>query len=231
MILAVLQARMSSTRLPGKVMKPLLGEPMILRQLERLRRTKTLGALVVATSDDASDDPLTHQLQAEGVATHRGSLHDVLDRFSGAVAAFGPAEHVVRLTADCPLADPKVIDACVRLHVEGGFDYTANDHPPSFPRGLDVEVMTAEALRLAASEATDPAEREHVTMFLYRRPERFRIGHLVGEQDLSRLRWTVDTAADYAFVERVYGRLYLEKPDFTTDDILALDFERTEADN
>ncbi|HWE44720.1 MAG TPA: glycosyltransferase family protein [Caulobacteraceae bacterium] len=230
MILAVLQARMSSTRLPGKVMKPLLGVPMILRQLERLRRTRMLDALVVATSDDPSDDPLAHRLQGEGVATHRGSLNDVLDRFAGAVAAFGPAEHVVRLTADCPLADPEVIDACVRLHVEGGFDYTANDHPSTFPRGLDVEVMTAQALRVAASEAADPAEREHVTMFLYRRPERFSIGRLVGAEDLSRLRWTVDTPADFAFVERVYARLYPDKPDFTSDDIRALDFERTEED-
>jgi spore coat polysaccharide biosynthesis protein SpsF len=230
MILALLQARMSSTRLPGKVMMPLLGEPMVLRQLERLRRAASLDRLVVATSDDPSDDPLAARLEAEGVAVHRGSLHDVLGRFAGAVEAFGPATQVVRLTADCPLADPTVIDACVRLHLEGGFDYTANDHPPTWPRGLDVEVMTAEALAVAAREATDAADREHVTAFLYHRPERFRIGRLAAAEDLSRLRWTVDTPADFAFVERVYARLYPTKPDFTSADVRALDFERTEAD-
>lgn len=228
MILAVLQARMSSTRLPGKVMKPLAGAPMILRQLERVRRASMLDRLVVATSTDPSDDGLAARLEAEGVAVHRGDLHDVLGRFAGAVDAAGAADHVVRLTADCPLADPGVIDACVRLHVEGGFDYTANDHPSTFPRGLDVEVMTAKSLFDAAREASDPAEREHVTMFLYRRPERFRIGRLVGDRDLSRLRWTVDTSDDYAFVARVYERLYAADPAFTTEDILALDFERTE---
>jgi spore coat polysaccharide biosynthesis protein SpsF len=230
MILGVLQARTSSTRLPGKVMRPLLGRPMILRQLERVQRAKTPDRLVVATSTDPSDDTLAAMLEAQGVAVHRGPLEDVLARFLGAIEAHSPAEHVVRLTADCPLADPEVLDACVRLHLEGGYDYTANDHPSTFPRGLDVEVCRTQALLTAGREAVDPAEREHVTLHLYRHPERYRLGCLKRSPDLSRLRWTVDTPADFAFVERVYERLYPSNPAFTTEDILALDFERTEAE-
>lgn len=230
MILGVLQARTSSTRLPGKVLKPLLGRPMILRQLERLGRATMLDQLVVATSTEASDDGLAALLAAERIAVHRGPLNDVLTRFMGAVEGFGPAEHVVRLTADCPLADQEALDACVHLHIEGGYDYTANDHPSTWPRGLDVEVATTAALAAADRDATDPAEREHVTLHLYRHPERYKLGCLTRTPDLSRLRWTVDKPEDFAFVERVYERLYPQNPGFTTEDILALDFERTEAE-
>lgn len=230
MILGVLQARTSSSRLPGKVLKPLLGRPMILRQIERLKRAGSLDRLVVATSKEASDDGLAALLEGEGVPVFRGPLNDVLARFVGAARAFGPADHVVRLTADCPLADPQVLDACVRLHLEGGYDYTANDHPSTWPRGLDVEVCTAGALAAADRDAVDQAEREHVTLHLYRHPERYGLGCLKHDPDLSRLRWTVDTPADFAFVERVYARLYPSNPAFGTDDVLALDFERTEAE-
>ena len=230
MILGVVQARMSSTRLPGKVMMPVLGEPMILRQLERIRRAERIDRLVVATSDDSSDDPLAARLREDGVDVHRGPLRDVLARFAGAVRAFGPASQVVRLTADCPLADWRVIDDCIALHLDGGFDYTANDVERSFPRGLDVEVMTTSALGIAAREASAGEEREHVTPFLYRRPERFKLGLLTQPVDRSVERWTVDTGADFDFVERVYARLYPSKPGFTTEDVLALEFRHTAAD-
>lgn len=227
MILAVLQARMSSTRLPGKVMKPLLGEPMILRQLERIRRAERIDRLAVATSDHTSDDPLAAQLREAGVDVHRGPLDDVLARYAGAVRAFGPANHVVRLTADCPLADWRVIDACIGFHLDGGFDYTSNDLERSFPHGLDVEVMTTAALGIAAREASTAEEREHVTPFLYRRPERFKLGSLAQATDQSAERWTVDTPADFDFVERVYERLYPKDAAFTSEDVMALDFRHT----
>lgn len=226
--LAVLQARMSSTRLPGKVMRPLLGEPMIWRQIERLMRCRTLGSLVVATSVDPTDDPLAACLEARGVSVFRGDLHDVLGRFAGALAAFGPAERVVRLTADCPLVDPDVVDAAVTLHADSGADYVSNSLERTFPRGLDVEVASSTALRAAALEARDPYEREHVTPFLYRRPERFTVRSLVGQPDLSRHRWTVDTADDFSFVERVYAALHPGRPDFGSDEVLALPFSRFE---
>jgi spore coat polysaccharide biosynthesis protein SpsF len=224
MAVAILQARMSSTRLPGKVMKPLAGAPMIARQLERLARCETLDRIVVATSTDPSDDPLAAHLADAGVDVFRGSLSDVLDRFVGACEAFAVAGEVVRLTADCPLADPTVIDDGVRLRARTGVDYLSNGRRPTYPHGLDMEVFTHDALLAAGREAADPYEREHVTPFIYRRPERFSLGHLAQADDESALRWTVDTAEDYAFVARVYDALYPTNPAFTSDDVRALPF-------
>lgn len=221
MILAVLQARLSSRRLPGKVLLPLLGEPMLKRQIDRLRRARTLDGLVLATSRDASDDPLAAAAAGWGVPVHRGSLDDVLDRFVTAAAPFAP-DAVVRITGDCPLLDWQVVDAAVALYRGSGADYAGNADPPTYPDGLDVEVIRFAALQRAAAEAVLPAEREHVTLYLRRHPDRFRIAVLRGDRDLSHLRWTVDEPADFAFVEAVYRRLYPARPDFRTPDILAL---------
>jgi spore coat polysaccharide biosynthesis protein SpsF len=219
MILAILQARMTSTRLPGKVMRPLLGEPMIGRQIERIARARRIVRLVVATSNEASDHALAVYCARIGVAVHRGTLVDSLTRYVGALAAFGPVDHVVRLTADCPLTDWTVIDDCIALHVQGGFEFTSNAMQRSFPKGLDVEVMTASVLdRLSALSASD-FEREHVTQYAYDHPETFRCGHLLQAADESERRWTVDTPADFAMVEAVYGALYPANPAFTSDDI------------
>ena len=224
MAAAILQARMSSTRLPGKVMRPLAGRPMIERQIERLRPCATLDRLIVATSDDSSDDPLAEHLAGMGVEVFRGSLHDVLDRYVGAARACGARGVIVRLTADCPLADPEVIDDCVRLRAERDVDYASNGLRRTYPRGLDVEAFTLAALLAAHREASDPYEREHVTPFLYRHPERFSRADLVQAHDDSRLRWTVDTPEDFAFVERVYQALYPTNPRFSSDEVRALAF-------
>lgn len=221
-VLAILQARVSSTRLPNKVLAPMLGLPMLARQIERLRRAKTLDKLVVATSEDASDDPLAVMCEDIGVSCYRGSLNDVLARFVGACAIFGPAEHVVRLTGDCPLADSEVVDLVVRHHIASSADYTANAIQPTWPDGLDVEVMRTDILQRAAAEARLPSEREHVTPYIHKHPEWFRIEHVKGERDLSVLRWTVDEPDDLAFVTEVYTALYSQNPAFTTDDVLTL---------
>jgi len=228
MAVAILQARMSSSRLPGKVMKPLAGRPMVERQIERLRRCETLTRLVVATSKDASDDVLASFLLSIGVEVYRGPLADVLGRYVGAIEALGVTGQVVRLTADCPLADPGVIDDCVRLQTKLGVDYCSNGRNRTYPRGLDVESFDAEDLLTAGREATDPYDREHVTPFLYRSGAPFTQGELVQARDESALRWTVDTPEDYAFVEKVYAALYPTKPDFTSDDIRALPFSHFE---
>jgi spore coat polysaccharide biosynthesis protein SpsF len=220
MSLAILQARTSSTRLPGKVLKDLCGAPMILRQVERVRRARRIGRLVVATSDDPSDDPLAQTLAAAGVDVWRGPLDDVLARFVGALDAF-PAEHVVRLTGDCPLIDPEGIDACIALHLECGADYTSNT-PSTFawPKGLDVEVITAQGLRRAAAQASTPEEHEHVTWGVWNRPDRWRIAWLKSAHaDDNDIRWTVDTPEDFAFVREVYEALYPANPAFTSADI------------
>lgn len=220
--LAVLQARMSSTRLPGKVLKPLAGAPMILRQIERVRRARRIDRLVVATSDQPSDDPLAAVLAEAGVEVFRGPLDDVLARFLGALDAW-PAEHVVRLTADCPLADPGVIDATIARHLQAGADYTYNRlDPAGVPQGLDVEVITAAALRRVAREATAPDEREHVTWRVRQRPQDFKVAALVAAVDERGLGWTVDRPEDFAFVGAVYAALYPADPAFGAADVRAL---------
>lgn len=212
---------MSSSRLPGKVLRPILGVPMLMRQVERIRRAGTLDALVVATSTDRSDDALERVCAENGVSCFRGSLDDVLDRFYR-VALERKPEYVVRLTGDCPVADPAVIDAVVRYAVAGGFDYASNTLQPTFPDGLDVEVLTFRSLETAWREARLPSQREHVTPFVHQQPARFKIGNYAGPRDLSHLRWTVDEVADFELIRQIYEALYPAKPDFTTDDILAL---------
>jgi spore coat polysaccharide biosynthesis protein SpsF len=220
LILAILQARMSSTRLPGKVLRPLVGEPMLLRQIERLRRCARIDRLVVATSDDASDNELARVLHAAGVDVFRGPLDDVLARYRGALETFGPADHVVRLTGDCPLADWTVIDATIEAHLRTGDDYTANTYGErTFAKGLDVDVVRSGALLEAAAEAQDPYEREHVLPFVYHRPERYRLGGVFNTVSEGELRWTVDLPEDYDFVVEVYDSLYPTKADFLTQDI------------
>lgn len=222
-VVAILQARMSSRRLPGKVLLPLLGSPMILRQLERISRAKTLERIIVATSTDTSDDPLEAVLAQRGIHVFRGSLPDVLDRFYHAALKVGSPTHIVRLTGDCPLTDPELIDVIVHHHLLTGADYTSNTIPPTFPDGLDVEVMTFSALKKAHQSATSVTEREHVTPFLYQNSELFKLECVRNRRgDHSALRWTVDEAADFDFVQKVYERLYPISPNFMSDEIYRL---------
>lgn len=220
-ILAIVQARTSSSRLPGKVLRPILGRAMILLQLERIRRARSLDGIVVATSEDASDDALARTVTEAGHAVHRGALDDVLQRFCGALDRH-PGDHVVRLTGDCPLTDPAIIDATVARHLETGADYTSNCLNPSFPDGLDVEVVRARALRQAEREAKLASEREHVTPFVWKQPGRFRLAELTSPVDRSALRWTVDTEADFHFAAAVFEALYPADPAFGSDAIYAL---------
>ena len=174
MALAILQARMSSTRLPGKVLRPILGEPMLARQIERLKRAKHLTRLMVATSTGADDDAIAAFCAKAGVDCFRGELDDVLARFLGALDTFGPVETFLRLTADCPLADPALIDEAIEAHHRTGADYTHVQQLWTYPKGLDVEVCQTAALRIVGREAQG-SDREHVTAYIYARPGRFRI--------------------------------------------------------
>lgn len=219
MVLGILQARVSSTRLPGKVIKNILGQPMIVRQLERVLRAGTVDRLIVATSLDQTDNPIEQTCAGNGIPCFRGSLDDVLDRFYRAAKQYNP-DHVVRLTGDCPLADPELIDEVVSFHLRGGFDYSSNTVEPTYPDGLDVEVFRFSCLGEAWEEAALPSQREHVTLFMYKNPERFKIGSYKSDIDLSWMRWTVDEPRDLEFVTRVYEALYPANPEFTTRDIL-----------
>lgn len=218
---AILQARTSSSRLPGKVMKPLLGVPMIGRQIERIRRSRRIDRIVLATSVDPSDDALVRYAGSLGVDVVRGSLDDVLARF-GAVRDAFPADLYLRLTGDCPLIDPEVIDALVAYHLTKGADYTCLADPPTFPDGLDAEVMSSATLARTVELARKGPEREHVTLYVREHPEAFRLANYASARDLSAERWTVDTAEDFRFVETVYERLYAKKNDFSMNDVLAL---------
>lgn len=218
---AVLQARMSSTRLPGKVLLLTCGKPLLQHQIERVRRSRTIDTLVVATSDSPGDRPILALCEALGVPAFAGSLEDVLDRMVRAAEPHHP-EWLVRLTGDCPLADPALIDEVVRACQQPGVDYASNALQPSYPDGLDAECMRFAALQQAWREARKPSEREHVTPFLHTQPQRFVLRAVRHARDLSALRWTVDDPADFVFVSQVYERLYPRKPEFAMEDVLRL---------
>lgn len=221
MKLAILQARSSSTRLPGKVLAPILGTPMILRQIERIRRSALLDDLVLATSTDSSDDELASVVAGQGITVRRGPLDDVFSRFALVVDEFRP-KAIVRLTGDNPLADPAVIDAVLEGHLAAGADYTSNSRVRSYPYGLDVECVADGAFARLRELDLDAAEREHVTMALYGRPGLFATHAVVQEQDVSTLRWSVDYPEDFAFVTAVYEHLYPHNPVFGQQDVLDL---------
>jgi spore coat polysaccharide biosynthesis protein SpsF len=220
-VLGVLQARTSSSRLSGKVLLPILDQPMILRQIERLRRATRMDALVLATSTDPSDDELATAVATSGTTVYRGSLDNVLERFIGAAAPFHP-EWVVRLTGDCPLADPQLIDRLISETLAAGADYGSTAVAPTFPDGLDAEIVRFDILRQIACEPRTSAEREHVTLAIHRNPALFQLHSVTGSPDLSALRWTVDEPRDFAFVTAVYEALYPSTPAFGTADILNL---------
>ena len=221
---------MTSTRLPGKVMAPVLGEPMIGRQVERLRRAQRIDRLVVATSTDPSDDPLAAYCESLDLAVIRGPLADVLERFRLALAPHADATAVVRLTADCPLADPALIDQVIAHHHEVGADYTSNTlETRTYPHGLDTEVIRPDVLIQAADRARDPYEREHVTPYIYRRPEVYRLAGVARRPSRATLRWTVDLPQDLAFVRDVYARLYPRDPTFDSEAIAGLEVNSAEA--
>lgn len=195
---------------------------MMLLQVERLKRAKSIDQLVVATSDQRCDDTLAKTCQAADLLVHRGALDDVLDRFYTAVAADRPS-HIVRLTADCPLADWEVIDKVIASCLTMEADYASNTLKRTWPDGLDVEVMRFSALEKAWREARTPGEREHVTPYIHRNPDSFRLVNVEKEgEDLSDLRWTVDEPEDFRFVEAVYQELYPSNAEFLTADILEL---------
>lgn len=193
-VAVVIQARAGSSRLPGKVLADVAGRPMLGFQLDRLSVLE-VDVLAVATSDLPIDDPVAEVATSRGVPVVRGSEADVLRRYGLALAAFDP-DHVVRLTGDCPLSDPAVVAAVIDLHLRSGADYTSNVHPRSFPKGLDVEVLTASALAAADAEATGAYDREHVTPFIHGQSKRFLAANHDSGLALGELWWTVDTSED-----------------------------------
>lgn len=219
---AIIQARMGSSRLPGKVLLDLYGKTVLGRVVERASRMTRVRDVIVATSNEESDDPVAEECRRLGVACFRGSEDDVLDRFRGAADAL-TAEQCVRITADCPLIDPDVSDDIIDQfeRADPAVDYASNKIPQSFPRGLDTEVFSREALERTARWARKPYHRTHVTAYMYQMPELFTTLSVVSDVDRSDWRWTIDTREDLAFVRSIYERMD-GKPNFGWLDVVAL---------
>jgi spore coat polysaccharide biosynthesis protein SpsF len=205
--IAILQARMGSTRLPGKVLAELGGATMLAQVVRRVRDAARITEAVIATSTEPEDDAVVAEAGRLGAGVYRGSASDVLSRFAGAARAFR-ADAIVRLTADCPLLDPGVIDRVVAA-LDPAIDYASNTHDRRFPRGLDTEALHRDTLERIDRLGTSPAAREHVTAFVMEAPELFRIAQVGAEHDDSDLRWTVDTLDDLAMVRALYRELDL----------------------
>jgi len=211
---------MTSTRLPGKVLADVEGEPMLALLLNRLRGARRVGRAIVATSIDAADDPIEETVRALRFSVHRGPRDDVLTRTVRAVE--GHSGPVVRITGDCPLTDPIIVDEVIDLfNRTAGCLYASNIEPRTYPDGLDVEVVSADVLAGLAQTAKDPADREHVTTALRRNPRAYPSATLIREQNLGMLRWTVDTAEDLEFLRRLVKRLGSRRHVAACDEILA----------
>lgn len=220
MIAAIIQARMGSTRLPGKVLLRLKGVPVLQHVISRVRCSRYIQGIVVATTADPADRAIVQLSERLGVVPFVGSADDVLDRFYGAAKAIG-ADVITRITADDPFKDPEIIDLVIRTFLDAACDYASNTLEPTYPEGLDVEVLSFSALERAWREATLPSEREHVTPYIWKHPERFKLVSVKHGVDLSHLRWTLDHPEDYEFARAVYERLW-DGQVFCMRDVLAL---------
>jgi len=205
-VVAIIQARMGSTRLPGKVMADLGGRPVLERVVDRTSRARLVDQVVVATTLNSLDDVIAEACAQHGWNLFRGSENDVLDRYYQTASAY-EAGVIVRVTCDCPLIEPEIIDRVVRAHLETRPDYASNTLKRTYPLGLDVEAMTSECLARAWREATLPWHRTHVTPYIYNNPASFRLLSVLGEADYSNYRWTLDGPEDLAFLREVYARV------------------------
>lgn len=223
-IVTVIQARTGSSRLPGKVIKEILGRPLLMRMIERVQASGLKGCLVVATTCDAEDDVIESICDDNRILCYRGSTNDLLDRHYQA-AKWQQADAVVKIPSDCPLIDPQVIDKVIQYYLDSDYEYVSNLHPATYPDGNDVEVMDFKTLQTAWKEAKKDFEREHTTPYLWENPEKFSIGNVEWETGLDYSmshRFTIDYPEDFMFIKTVYEYLYPEKPDFNLRDILYL---------
>lgn len=218
-VLTVIQARLGSTRLPGKVLMKIEGKTVLQHTIERVRASKKAGRIVVATTIKEEDLKIVKLCAGLGVSVYCGSEDDVLDRYYQA-AKIIKADPVVRITSDCPLIDPEVIDRVIGFYFRTKQDYATNTFPPTYPDGQDVEVFSFSALKRAWKESRLASEREHVSLYIRNHPELFKITNLKYRQDLSRKRWTLDRYEDYKFIKTVYRPLYRKNRIFGMNEVL-----------
>jgi spore coat polysaccharide biosynthesis protein SpsF len=221
--LVVVQARMKSTRLPGKILLDLAGRPLLARMLERLRQATKPDVVVIATTTDPADDAIADLCRSEKWECFRGHPTDLLDRHLQCARAYG-ATVVAKVPSDVPVVDAGLVDEVFALFETGAYDYVSNIHPATFPDGLDCEICSLETLELAGREATRDFEREHTTPFLWDNPDRFRIGNVATHDGVDYSlthRWTIDYEEDYRFLQAVFDTLYRSDPTFSWQDLIA----------
>jgi len=217
----IIEARMTSSRLPGKILLDLEGEASILRQVERIRRSRFIDSIVVATTTNSEDDLLVEMLEDRAIPFFRGSEEDVLGRVAAAAEYYG-IDPVVEITGDCPLVDIVESDRVIERYLEGGFDLVANNLLRSYPIGMDTIAISGRVLQEADQSTSDPAHREHVCLYLYENPFEYHFSNIEAPRALRDpgLRMTLDTIEDYRFIQAIYARLYPGKPDFSLYDMM-----------
>ncbi len=224
-IVTVIQARTGSTRFPEKVLMPLSGKSLLIRLVDRVKRAKLTGKIVIAITDYADDDVISEICSRENLNVFRGNPTDLLDRHFKAGVAYG-AEHLVKIPSDCPLIDPQIIDKVINHYLEhSNYDYVSNLHPATYPDGNDVEIMSMKALKIAWKNAAKQLEREHTTPYFWENPELFSCGNIIWENGLDYSmthRWTIDYPEDYEFINKVYEALFNDNPQFGLYDVLDL---------
>lgn len=228
-IAATIEARMTSTRLPGKVLKPILGRPVLELLIERLQRVKYLDEIVVATTINDTDQPIIDLCNRLNVKYFRGSEEDVLKRVLDAAKSVS-ADLIVEITGDCPLLDPHIVEECIKTFLDGNYDYVSNAIERSYPDGLDVQVFPVSVLEEVDSLTKDPVDHEHVSLYIYRHPERYRLLNLKAKGDLfwPELGITLDTQEDYELIKDIFEELYPKDPRFSASDIVKLLHDKPE---
>jgi spore coat polysaccharide biosynthesis protein SpsF len=218
-IAAIIQARTGSTRFPNKVFAKLSNKPLIWHVFDRLKHSKLLNLIVLATTENNCDDSLVSWAVENNIYCFRGDENDVLSRYYHCAKEIN-ADVIVRITADDPFKDPEIIDLAIKDFIELGLNFISNNNPPSFPEGLDVEVFDFKSLEIAYNTSISKFEREHVTQFFYKNSEMFKMKNLINLENLSNLRWTIDTEKDYLMVKKIYENLYDEERIFLFKDII-----------
>lgn len=220
---AIVQARSGSTRLPGKIFKEICGKPMLWHVINRLSYSVQIDKIVIATTTASEDDSTEKFCIENRIEFFRGSVENVLSRYYESALQSG-ADIIIRVTSDCPMIDPAIIDKMLEQFISSGqaIDYMSNVVERTFPRGLDTEIMTYDTLTEAVNGAVSTFDREHVTPYIYNNPDRFKIANFKNEKDYSRYRWTVDTIEDFNLITRIYNELYIPAELFLLDDIIDL---------
>lgn len=226
-ITAIIQSRMTSSRLPGKIMKEVMGKPLLAYMIERVKEARSVGRIIVATTTNSEDDVVARLTDKMDVLLYRGSEKNVLGRFHESALKYGCGT-IMRLTGDCPLVDPDLLDELAAFYTNGGYDYACNCLEPTLPDGLDAEIFSFAALEEAATHAVRPSDIEHVTPYMRRQAGHLKIGSWKFKQDLSHFRWTVDEQSDFDFVRQVIENLYIENRSFRLRDVLAFLLEKPE---